>query len=69
VVNNFPSLLLILLSALAGARAPDSYGAVIFQPLFLSILGKFWNVVHAIEGKFCMHTQTDEFADVSQNLS
>jgi hypothetical protein len=25
--------------------------------------------VEAIEGKFCMHLETDEFDDVSENLS
>jgi hypothetical protein len=52
---------------LASAHPPRRDGAVSFQPFF-SILGKFWTVVHAIEEKFCMHTQTDEFTDVSQKF-
>jgi hypothetical protein len=56
-------------AGLASSHPPRRDGAVIFQPIFISILGKYWTVVHAIEGKFCMHAETDEFADVSQHLS
>jgi hypothetical protein len=40
-----------------------------FLTKFFSIFGKFWTVVEAIEGKFCMYVETDEFDDVSKNLS
>jgi hypothetical protein len=60
----------VLGAALASTHPPKRDGALCFQPIFLSILGKkYWTVLHAIEEKFCMHAQTDECADVSQNLS
>jgi hypothetical protein len=56
-------------AALASTRAPGRKGAVSFQPNFLSIFGTFCTVVETIKEKFCMHVETDEFDDVSENLS
>jgi hypothetical protein len=39
-----------------------------FSTNFFFIFGKIWTIVEAIKGKFCMHVETDEFDDVSENL-
>jgi hypothetical protein len=52
-----------------GSSAREKMSAQFPTNFFLSIFGKFWTVVEDIEGKFCMHVETDEFENSKRFIS